>query len=314
MYCGQCGARLPDYAIYCGNCGARRTQGGPADAMAAAAPPPFGSLAPAGGDASFAGDPNAPPFAGGRIDWTLLDVLFGVLWFLGLFLLIPIPIVLPFLAFGEDSTEYYAAALIAGAGSELGLIATAAWFSFRKYGGSWPRLGFRAPEWSTLAYALGAVVAAFLLAAIYGALIEVFDIDWLRSERDDQIPNEVLDSALLLVIAGIVTIGFAPVCEEIFFRGFIMPGMLRAWGVGAAVVVSGLVFSAAHIGPNIHKTLVPIFIIGAVFAFTYYRSGNILSTILAHLIFNAISFAGLAFSDPDDADAIAAVLSAVAAR
>jgi membrane protease YdiL (CAAX protease family) len=299
MYCGQCGARLADEAIYCGNCGARRfTVGG----AALAAPPAFGAAT---------GDPFEPPFAGGRIDWSLVDVLFGVLWFLALFLLLPIPIVVPFLAFGEDSTEYYGAALVTGAFSELGLVAVAAWFTFRKYGGSWPRLGLHAPSWPVLGYAIGAVVAAFILAAIYGVIIEIFDIDWLRSERDDQIPNEVLDSAALMVIAGIVTIAFAPVCEEIFFRGFVMPGMLRAWGVTAAIVVSGLVFSAAHIGPNIHKTLVPIFIIGAVFGFAYWRSGNILTTILAHLIFNAISFAALAASDPDDAEAVAAILAGV---
>jgi membrane protease YdiL (CAAX protease family) len=303
MYCGQCGARLAEQAVYCGNCGARRSTVGAA-AM----------LAPGQMVGTPTGAPLDPPFAGGRIDWTLTDVVFGVLWFLALFLLIPIPIVLPFLAFGEESTEYYAAALITGAGSELGLVAVAAWFTFRKYGGSWPRLGLSAPSWPVLGYALGAVVAAFVLAAIYGVIIDIFDIDWLRSERDDQIPNEVLDSAILLVIAGIVTIAFAPVCEEIFFRGFVMPGMLRAWGVAAAVVISGLVFSAAHIGPNIHKTLVPIFIIGAVFGFAYYRSGNILTTILAHLIFNAISFAALAASDPDDAEAVAAVLSAVLSR
>jgi hypothetical protein len=109
-------------------------------------------------------------------------------------------------------------------------------------------------------------------------------------------------------MAGIAVIGFAPVCEEIFFRGFIMPGMVKAWGVPIGIAVSGLLFSAAHIGPALHKTIVPIFIIGAVFGAAYYRSGNIFTTILAHLLFNSISFAFLATSG--DADEVAALSAA----
>jgi membrane protease YdiL (CAAX protease family) len=301
MYCDHCGARMGDEAIFCGTCGARRFDD----------PAPRRYFASSPGDVLVAPQPGAvdrPPYAGGRIDWTLRDVLFGVLWFLGLFLILPIPIAAPFLVYGDDSTQYYAAALVAGSISELGLIAVAAYLTFRQYGGGWARLGVQAPSWQTLGYALAAVVGALILAYIYGAIIELFDIDWLRAERDDQLPDTVLDNATLLAIAGVVTIGVAPVCEEIFFRGFMLPGMSRAWGIAVAVIGSAAVFSIAHIGPNIHKTLIPIFIIGAVFGFTYYRSGNILSTIGAHLLFNTISFLGLALSDPDDAAAVAMML------
>jgi hypothetical protein len=305
MYCGQCGSRLADDAAFCGSCGARR--GDPASASRYFASSQGDVLAP-----ELPGDGFSPPFAGGRIDWTLRDVIFGVLWFLGLFLLLPIPFVVPFLFYGEESGQFYAANLIAGAGSEVGLIVVAAWLTFRQYGGSWPRLGFQWPTWKALGYAVSAIVAAFVLAAIYGLIIEAFDIDALRSERDDQLPDKILDTGVLLAIAGVVVIGFAPLCEEIFFRGFIMPGMARAWGPAVAIVLSGMVFSAAHISPNIHKTLVPIFIIGAVFGFTYYKSGNILSTIGAHLVFNSISFLGLALSDSDGNAAAAAVRDVLA--
>ncbi len=282
MYCRQCGSRIHEGAAFCGTCGA--------------------AVALAPGDTTLAAAQTGPgggPFTGGRVDWTLQDVLFGVLFFLGLFIVAPLPFVLPFLAFGEDSSQFLGAALITGAGSEAGLIVVAAWFTFRKYGGSWERLGFRRPSWSTLGYAVAAVVAALVLANLYDAIIRVFDIDVLRSERDDQLPNEVLDRNLLLAISGIVVIGFAPVCEETFFRGFILPGMARAWGIGIAISASALTFSAAHVGPNMHKTIVPILIIGAVLGFTYYRSQNLLASIGAHLIFNTLAFILLAMSEPE---------------
>ncbi len=294
MYCGQCGALLPDdSAAFCGTCGARRGTSATAGR----------SFASSAGDVlePETGDVMLPPFAGGRIDWTLRDVLFGVLWFFALFQIIPIPFVLPFALAGTESELFFGANLVGGMGADVGLVVVAAFFTFRKYGGGWARLGFRTPSWGTLWWGLGAVVAAFALYAAYVGIIDWFDIDALRSQCDDQIPKQVLDSTVLMAILGVVVIGFAPVCEEIFFRGFIFPGMVKRWGVVAAVFASGLVFSVGHIGLAIHKTIVPILIIGAVFAAVYYKSGNIFSTMLAHLLFNAIAFVGLTQCDPDDA-------------
>jgi membrane protease YdiL (CAAX protease family) len=242
-----------------------------------------------------------PPFVGGRIDWTLRDVLFGLLWFFALFQIIPIPFVLPFAFAGTESELFFGASLVGGMGADIGLVVVAVFFTFRKYGGGWARLGLHAPTWWTLWWGLGAFVAAFALAAAYSGIIDWFDIDALRSQCDDQIPNEVLDSTLLMAITGVIVIGFAPVCEEVFFRGFIFPGMAKGWGFVAAIFISGLVFSAGHISLALHKTLVPILIIGAVFAAVYYKSGNIFSTMLAHLLFNTIAFVGLTQCDPDDA-------------
>jgi membrane protease YdiL (CAAX protease family) len=288
MNCNQCGARVAEGSAFCGACGA------PVSVPATTA---------SAGDAVARG-----PFSGGRIDWTLRDVLLGIGLFLLLFLIAPIPFVLPFLAFGEHSSPYLASALIVTAAADVGLVAVAARFTFRKYGGSWSRLGFRRPTWSTLGYAVAAVVAAFLLAYIYGLIVEVFDIDWLRSHRDDQLPNEVLDRGVLLAIAGVVIVAFAPVCEETFFRGFLLTGFAKRWGVPVAIVVSSMAFAAAHVGPHMERIIVPILIIGVVLGYTYYRSRNLLANIGAHLMFNALSFTGLALSDPDKTDQAAALL------
>ena len=248
---------------------------------------------------------------GRRIDWTLRDVMWGIGWFLALFLLFPVPFVGAAVAISgdSDSAAFYAVSLLAGAGSELGLVLVAAMFTWRKYGGGWERLGVVRPDWSTLGWAVAALGGALALGYVYGVIIEVLDVEALKSQCDDQLPRDVIDNVGLMALAGIIAIGFAPVCEEIFFRGFIFTGMLRAWGLALGVLASALVFSAAHISENLHKTIVPIFIIGAVFAAAYYRSGNILTPILAHLVFNSISFAVLAGvgCDPDDAAALASV-------
>ena len=94
-----------------------------------------------------------------------------------------------------------------------------------------------------------------------------------------------------LAFASLAVIGFAPWAEEIFFRGFLFPGFSRAWGVAAGIIVSGLLFGAVHF---LYQSFVPIAAVGLVFAFTYSRSRNLLSTMIAHVAFNSLSIALIA--------------------
>ena len=64
---------------------------------------------------------------------------------------------------------------------------------------------------------------------------------------------------------------FAPPCEELFFRGFLFPGLARRWGVAAAIVVSGILFSGAHLLP---KSFIPIAGVGMVFGVIQYVYGR----------------------------------------
>jgi membrane protease YdiL (CAAX protease family) len=250
-------------------------------AMDIAAEPPMGRPA------------EAPMLHGQRIDWTPRDVLFGVLWFVAIFFIIPLlPGLIASAVFDNESSELYASLLILGALSEVGIVIVAAQYTFGKYGGSWERLGFRAPRWSTLLWAGIAVVAALAVSIAYSLIIDALDIDALRGECDDQIPDRILDDRNLMVLTTVLTVGFAPVCEETFFRGFTFPGLIW-WGAALAIALSAALFSVAHVGPSLHKTLIPIFAIGAIFAFAYLKSGNLLSTILAHLVFNTFAVINL---------------------
>lgn len=246
--------------------------------------------------------PQPPGGDGGAgASWTLKDVLFGALWFIGLFVVFPIPFAIPFYAaYGEHSDQYYISTLVIGAGSEAGLVAVAAWFTFRKYGGGWERLGLRMPTWPVVGWALAAVVAAFAFNLAYARIIGLFDIDVLRSACDDQVPKELLESTPALIVASAVFVTFAPVCEEIFFRAFIFPGFRRAWGLAIAVVASGLLFSLAHISGSIHKTIIPIAAIGIIFALAYWKSSNIFTTMLAHFAFNSLAVVELWRADTAD--------------
>ena len=249
--------------------------------------------------------------AGRLIEWTGGDLFAAIGWFIGLFIAGQVATI-PFLViYGDTSNEFFASAFIFGALVELGIVAVAANYSFRRYGGSFERLGFGPVEGSTLLWALGAFVGALALASAYSVVVQVFGLDFLKTECAEQVPKEVRDERMLLALASLVVIVFAPVCEEIFFRGFMFTGLARLWGLVPGIIASGMLFSAAHVS---YKSFIPIALVGMVFAFTYSRSRNIVSTMLAHCAFNSLSIALIAGGSCDaESNAIFGALHVVAA-
>lgn len=241
-------------------------------------------------------DSGAPQPPSGRVDWTPRDVLFGVFWFIGLFVAGQIAILPPAIIWGVKSGQLYVAAFAIGTVVELALVFVAAHFTFQRYGGSWERLGVRMPARSTLLWAVAAFFGALAVSTVYTVIINVFNLDFLKTDCAEQIPKKVRDERALLAFASFTVVAVAPFCEELFFRGFLFTGLSRRWGVAAGVIVSGSLFGAAHLLP---QSFVPIAGVGMVFAYCYYRSRNILSTMLAHVGFNSLSIAAIAAGSCD---------------
>ena len=237
--------------------------------------------------AAHSSDARLPVIQGRPAEWTLKDVGFGAAWFVVLFALLPLPVVIPIAAaYGERSDQTFYSALILSAVAEVGIAVVASYFTFRKYGGGLERLGIARPDWTTLGWAAFAFFAAIGFSLLYAGVIGLFDLDVLRSTCDEQIPKEIQNNTGLFITATVFAVAFAPICEEIFFRGFMLPGFGRSWGMPAAILVTALLFAAVHLS---YKAMLQIFAIGAIFAFTYWRSGNLLSTVLAHFVFNTLS-------------------------
>ena len=227
-----------------------------------------------------------------NVPWTGRDVFTGIVWFIAIFIAGQIAVVV--FAVADRSTTSagtYAAAFVLGAAVEVGIAIAAYSLSAGRYGGGIERLGVRPPNGATFLWAAAALVGALAISIIYGVFIQVFHLHGLESNCAEQIPSGVRSTRWLLALASLVVIAFAPVCEELFFRGFVFPGLAKAWGVGIAVVVSALLFSSAHLD---YKSFIPIAGVGMVFAFCYWRSGNILSTMTAHCAFNSTSIAFIA--------------------
>ncbi|AFY60650.1 CPBP family intramembrane glutamic endopeptidase [Synechococcus sp. PCC 6312] len=87
----------------------------------------------------------------------------------------------------------------------------------------------------------------------------------------------------------------APVFEETLFRGFLLPSLLPRMRPVTAMLTSGGLFAIAHLNA---ADLLPLAVLGTILGYVYWRSGNLLASMLLHGIWNSGSFIGLLLLSP----------------
>lgn len=110
-------------------------------------------------------------------------------------------------------------------------------------------------------------------------------------------PSGPLDALLSLV-----AIALAPaVCEELLFRGVVLPALARPLGAAAAVLVSALLFGAIHLDATagtLSLYRVPFAVaVGIGLGALRLRAGSTTAAVVAHALLNAATFAAAPFAD-----------------
>ncbi len=100
-------------------------------------------------------------------------------------------------------------------------------------------------------------------------------------------------SGHVIVIAGLMVSALvvAPVLEETFYRGIIQTACASITGLRRvdAVVLTSLLFAAAHASAVPWQMLPGLFVVSVAFGWLYERTGSLLAPICAHAAFNAVN-------------------------
>lgn len=146
-------------------------------------------------------------------------------------------------------------------------------------------LGFRAFNvGSALSWVVVLFFAFFAVNGLYQYLLTVLH---LHLQTNDQFILQQSKYAPLSTYAILlVSVLVAPFCEEVFFRGFIFPGLLRGMSLVWAIVLSALIFGVAHADPGSFAVL---FFIGLALAFVRWRTDSLWPGILLHMLNNGIA-------------------------
>jgi len=86
-----------------------------------------------------------------------------------------------------------------------------------------------------------------------------------------------------LCFTGIV---LAPILEELFFRGVIMPAFCRKLGFAQGLIIVSILFSAMHLHA---QSFLPLFVLSLALGISYAATGSLVTPIVMHMLFNGIS-------------------------
>ena len=208
------------------------------------------------------------------VPWTARDVWLG-LAVLGLLL----AAALPFALLARSGSLDFNLGLAISLG-ELLLLVPVWLLAVRRYGVGWDSLGLRSFKWEMIGLGCGLMLLSIAFNFIFGLFLGLFG---LRIQPDLIPVFAQLSSPWFLLIGGAI---IAPIVEEIFFRGFVFAGLRPRYGWQWAAVISSALFALIHLTPT---AILPIFLLGYIFAYLYHRSNSVWPAILMHSATNALA-------------------------
>lgn len=119
-------------------------------------------------------------------------------------------------------------------------------------------------------------VALFAVSLVLSFAMHQLGISDLQ--KVEQTLKDLMKTAPLLVVYAIIVRPFA---EEIFFRAFLTPRL--------GILVSSLVFGAAHFFYGSMTEMIGAFVLGLILAYFYMKNKNLLPNIFAHYLYNFVA-------------------------
>jgi len=157
---------------------------------------------------------------------------------------------------------------------------------------------------SDASFAIMACLISFPLVICVGQILEIivylfFNTLQLPDQNVIAFLKSTFQTPLYFFVATFSIIIFAPLIEEMLFRGFIQSYLRKYFNAPIAIALSSAAFSFFHFTKDQGLGNIPIigslFILANFLGFIYERQGSLYSPIILHATFNALSIANLYF-------------------
>ena len=152
------------------------------------------------------------------------------------------------------------------------------------------------PFWRSLAWNALRLPALFVVLAGFATAFGVSAVATLLQTPVTNNPmTEMLEDPTSLVLVAVFGVTLGPLFEELFFRGFLQPLLVRSLGVGAGILVTALPFGLLHFQEygNSWRHVVLISLAGAAFGAVRQLTHSTKASTLMHASYNALFFVAL---------------------
>ncbi|HUQ95010.1 MAG TPA: type II CAAX endopeptidase family protein, partial [Bryobacteraceae bacterium] len=164
------------------------------------------------------------------------------------------------------------------------------------------RVRYDAPFWSSLAWVIPK--QGFWRNIFQGPML-AFAVAWLgvvlRTPNIEMPFKQLLDDRFSLMVTGVFAVSVGPLCEELAFRGFLMPLLTRSFGVWPGILITAVPFALLH-GPQYAWSWRHLFLLvlaGVAFGRVRHITGSTAAATLTHATYNLTFFSALVVQGKD---------------
>jgi hypothetical protein len=154
---------------------------------------------------------------------------------------------------------------------------------------------YRRPFWRSLRWTMafrGAWICA-LAGPVLAITVSLLGVALHTPDIPSAIEDLVTDRRSLVIVLLFTTV-FGPLFEEMLFRGFLLPLLVRSVGPLLGILLTAAPFALLH-GPQYHwawQQIVLVGLAGAVFGYARYTTGSTAASTLIHAGYNVTLFLG----------------------
>ncbi len=160
------------------------------------------------------------------------------------------------------------------------------------------RLRHQQPFWASLSWRPSAASLARSFGSGLAVAVGLIFLSVFLEKPPGVSPmQELLSNESTLILVGVFSTTLGPLCEELAFRGFLMPLLAQTFGVAAGIVLAAIPFAVAHAPQYAYswRHVALIGLAGVAFGWTRFRTGSTASATAMHAAYNFIIFAGLLY-------------------
>jgi uncharacterized protein len=155
---------------------------------------------------------------------------------------------------------------------------------------------YHRPFWRSLGWINPTAPFLWLVAAGFATAIGVaFVTYFVRVPSGSNPMMDLLGDRISILLVGTFGITLGPLCEELVFRGFLQPLLVRSFGPLAGILGAAIPFGLLHIPEygNSWRHGVVITLAGAAFGWVRYATGSTKASTIMHAAYNALFFSVL---------------------
>ncbi|HEC89345.1 MAG TPA: CPBP family intramembrane metalloprotease [Thermoplasmatales archaeon] len=134
-------------------------------------------------------------------------------------------------------------------------------------------------------------ILAFVVIVSIGIILNLLGFDVSKSSNITEL-NKLFPIPYMLIL-----ITVQPFAEEFFFRGFLLDKLLDALGPANAIIITSFLFGLAHLLYGNIYPAVMTGVVGFLLAIPVVRTKNLYASIVAHVLFNLMSFSIYLFGE-----------------